>query len=193
MWFLAVAGLVVAGICAGVGGVLAVLVRWLGQDWLKSLVLYGLLAASLLPLVFHYQWSRDRGQRVISELESYVENDVDPEHYAPSDVRKSKAVLAQFTWMGPAVLLGLYLLACWASRRWRWSGVFLPAVAFTVYFFFVNSVLYSLLGRYAYEAYWPLIDANKVSVWAFLLCGGAQIGLLLYAWVASTSKRPLIG
>lgn len=190
MWFLLIAALIVTGICAGVGGSLAVLARWLGQDWIRSSLLYGLLAASLLPLGVHYQWSQERGQRVVDRLETYVEKGGDLEHYAPADVRKSKAVLSRFTWIGPAVLLGLYLLACWAGRRWRWPSVFLPAAAFTVYVLVFEFALLSPLSRYAYEAIVPMMDADKITVWAFILCGGAQVGLLLYAWLVSDPRLP---
>lgn len=192
MGLLLIAALVVTGICAGVGGGLAVLVRWAEQKSLKMLVLYGMLAASLLPLAAHYQWSRERGGRVVDKLKTYVEKGTDPD-YTAADLQKAEAVLARFTWTGPAVLLGLYLLACGTARRWRWSGIFLPAVAFTVYVFFFNFALHSPLGRYAYEAIFPMMDADKITVWAFLLCGGAQIGLLLYAWIVSALERPLFG
>jgi hypothetical protein len=89
MWFLAVAALVVTGVCAGIGGSLAALVRWLGRSWGRTLVLY------------------------------------DP------------------------------------------------------------------LGRYAYEALYPLLDAGKITVWAFILCGGAQVGLLLYAGIVSEAELPI--
>lgn len=191
MGFLVIAALVVAGVCAGVGGGLAALVWWLGRPWVRTLVLYGLLAVSLLPLAAHYQWSRQQGKRVVDELETYVEQGVDPEHYAPADVRKSKAALARFIWLGPVFLLGLYLVACWASRWGVWPSMFLPAIAFTAYFFFVDLLLYEPLGRYAYEALFPLSDAGKVTVWAFILCGGAQVGLLLYAWIVSDNGLPV--
>jgi hypothetical protein len=191
MWFLAVAALVVTGVCAGVGGSLAALVRWLGRPWGRTLVLYGLLAASLLPLAAHYQWSRQQGRRVVEELATYVEKGVDPEHYSPADVRNSKVALARFTWTGPVLLLGLYLAACWVSRWELWPSVFLPAIAFTAYYFFVDLLLYDPLGSYAYEALYPLLDAGKITVWAFILCGGAQVGLLLYAWIVSEAGLPI--
>lgn len=189
VWFLAVAALVVTGVCAGIGGSLAAVVRWIGREGLGTVVLYGLLAVSLFPLGWHYHLSRQQGKRVVDELETYVEQGVDPEHYSPADVRKSKAALTRFTWAGPIFLLGLYLVVCWASRRRLWPSVFLPAIAFTAYFFFVDLLLYDPLGHHAYEAIWHL-DADKITVGAFILCGGAQVGLLLYAWLVSIAGLP---
>lgn len=187
MWFLAVVALVVTGVGAGIGGSLAAVVRWIGREGLGTVVLYGLLAVSLLPLGWHYHLSRQQGKRVVDELETYVEQGVDPEHY--SDVRKSKAALTRFTWAGPVILLGLYLVACWASRRRLWPSVFLPAIAFTAYVFFVDLLLYDPLGHHAYEAIFHL-DADKITVGAFILCGGAQVGLLLYARLVSIAGLP---
>ena len=192
MGILFIAALVVAGICAGVGGGLAALVRWARQESLKTLVLYGMLTASLLPLAAHYHWSQERGGRVVSELKAYVEKGPDP-HYTPADLQSSKMVLTRFTWAGPIVLLGLYLLACWAVRQRRWWGILLPAAAFTMYMFFFNFALLSPLGGYAYEAMFLMTDADKISVWAFILCGGAQIGLVVYAWLVSTPERLSFG
>ncbi|PSQ94099.1 MAG: hypothetical protein BRD53_07115 [Bacteroidetes bacterium SW_7_64_58] len=192
MGFLFITALVVAGICAGVGGGLAALVRWAGRESLKTLVLYGMLMASLLPLAAHYQWSREQGGRVVDELKTYVEEGDAPD-YTPVDLQRSRMVLARFTWAGPVVLLGLYLLACWTVRRWRLWGTFLPAAAFMVYVLFFNFALLSPLGRHAYEAMFPMMDADKITVWAFVLCGGAQVGLLSYAWIVSTPERPLFG
>ena len=45
----------------------------------------------------------------------------------------------------------------------------------TVYVLFFYFALLSPLGGYAYEAMFPMTDANKITVWAFVLCGGAQV------------------
>ena len=184
--------LVVAGVCAGIGGGLAALVRWGGRESLKMLVPYGMLTTSLLPPAAHYQWSRERGGRVVDELKTYVENGTDPD-YTPADLQRAKVILTRFTWAGPVVLFGLYLFACWAVQRQRWWGVFLPTAAFPVYMLSFNFTLLSPLGEYAYEALFPMTNVDKITVWAFVLCGGAQVGLLSYGWIVSTPERPLFG
>ncbi|PSQ58723.1 MAG: hypothetical protein BRD27_06060, partial [Bacteroidetes bacterium QH_10_64_19] len=86
MGVLLITALVVAGMCAGVGGGLAALVRWAGQESLKTHVLYGMLTASLLSLAAHYRWSRERGGRVVNELKTYVEEGDVPD-YTPVDLQ----------------------------------------------------------------------------------------------------------
>ena len=191
MGFLIIVGLASTFFCTGIAAVLGALSNWLESSRLRSVFLCGLLAASLGPLVLHYQEVRLGGQRVVEELNRNVEENIDPVHYQPSDVRAARTALTRFTWMVPIGLGSLLLLAFWAHRRWPHATLFLPTVGLAIYYPFTNAFFIDPLSHHAYEAYAPLLilDLGKLLIWTFILCCAFQVALLVYGAVVSSAAE----
>jgi hypothetical protein len=189
MGFLIAAGLVSTVACTGIAAGLGALSNWVGSSRLRSVFLFGLLAASLWPLGLHYQEVRQGGQRVVEELNRKVEENIDSEHYQPSNVRAARTALTRFTWMVPIGLGSLLLLAFWARRRWPHAILFLPTVGLAIYYPFTDAFFIEPLSHHGYKAYTPLLilDPGKLLIWTSILCCAFQVALFAYGAVVSTA------
>lgn len=108
-----------------------------------------------------------------------------PEHFSDQEVAGAESARSWFLYSVPVWCLGLYLLCCILSRYRVWMGLFLPAVAFVLYYHGSYDVLADALSRHGGIDAVTCLPDNKTMIFAFILSGGVQVGLLTYAWSLS--------